>query len=89
MPEREILLTQTLFCLQSNQNWPQYVPVFQSSVTEHVGVVMGNDCGLIWKVLKSMQVGLSAIMACSGGVGCGSVLQVGRTLVRFPVMLLT
>jgi hypothetical protein len=42
MPEREILLTQTLFCLQSNQNWPQHVPVFQSSVTEHVGVVMGK-----------------------------------------------
>jgi hypothetical protein len=29
------------------------VPVFQSSVTEHVGVVMGKDCGFIRKVLKS------------------------------------
>jgi len=47
-PDRDILLTQTLFCLQSNQDLPQQrVPV-----TQHVDAVMGNDCGFIRNVLK-------------------------------------
>ena len=48
-PDRDILLTQTLFCLHSNRDLPQQ----RVSVTQHVGAVMGNDCCFIRKVLRS------------------------------------